>query len=153
MCVDVLFEGNKEECYLKEETLRPEKGIGWNINKGGTKPPDATGKKNALGCRGPTKQVISPDGMVFASRKEAAKFYNVNISTIYNWMKDPTKPWKKMASVQPKYNISKHVKTKPIMTPRGKFESVKSASEAYNVVHGTIGYWLKTRTSDFYYLT
>jgi predicted GIY-YIG superfamily endonuclease len=38
--VDIIqsFE-NEEEAYLYEETLRPVCNLGWNINKGGTRPP------------------------------------------------------------------------------------------------------------------
>lgn len=32
---DILFEGSREECFLKEEEYRPNAGIGWNGAKGG----------------------------------------------------------------------------------------------------------------------
>ena len=35
----ILLEGSEEYCYEMEEKLRPNIKIGWNINKGGTKPP------------------------------------------------------------------------------------------------------------------
>lgn len=31
----ILYEGSKEECYSKENELRPTKGIGWNLAIGG----------------------------------------------------------------------------------------------------------------------
>lgn len=35
----IIFCGTRLECYQQEEILRPEKNIGWNINKGGDCPP------------------------------------------------------------------------------------------------------------------
>lgn len=32
----ILFEGSREECFLKEEEYRPKSGIGWNGAKGGS---------------------------------------------------------------------------------------------------------------------
>ena len=32
--VDVLLEADSETCYAKERELRPERHIGWNVNKG-----------------------------------------------------------------------------------------------------------------------
>jgi hypothetical protein len=51
----IIFCGNDTECYAKEETLRPVKNIGWNINKGGSKPPSMTGIPRTSS----TKQKIS----------------------------------------------------------------------------------------------
>jgi hypothetical protein len=39
----IVFQGTEEECYLQEEKLRPVKNLGWNINKGGQKPPSMKG--------------------------------------------------------------------------------------------------------------
>lgn len=39
----IVFQGAEKECYHQEEILRPNKNIGWNINKGGTTPPVMTG--------------------------------------------------------------------------------------------------------------
>jgi hypothetical protein len=94
--------------------------------------------------------------LVFKSRKAAAAHYGVDISTIYNWMKDPTKPWKKGSSTKSgnKYDVRQEglKMRRPIMTPNGRYESVMEASRVYGVVHGTINYWLKTRPDQFYYL-
>lgn len=155
LVIEFLMEGSENECYAREEILRPLPNIGWNINKGGTKPPSAYGKQHALGNKGPTKTLVCPDGTVFESRKAAAEHYGVDISTIYNWLKDPTKPWARGKSSKP---ITRHdirsegmKKQRPIITPRGMYPSVKSAAIDYGVVHGTMNYWLKTRPSEFYY--
>lgn len=158
LLVDIIFEGSETECYLKEQQLRPSRDIGWNINVGGTKPPTKVGNQHAKGNKGPIKQVVSPDGLIFESRKAAAMYYGVDITTIHNWMKDPYKPWVKGSSPTnkppQKYNIAQEGKKKsrPIMTPRGRFNSVREAASAYGVVHGTINYWLKTKQTEFYYL-
>lgn len=158
LTIDVIFEGSEIECYAKEQELRPERGIGWNINVGGTKPPTKVGNQHARGNRGPIKQVVSSDGTLFESRKAAALYYGVDVSTIHNWMKDPHKPWIKGASstnkLSQKHDISKEgaKRARPIMTPLGRFKSIRDAALAYGVVHGTINYWLKTKTSEFYYL-
>lgn len=39
----ILLIDTEENCYEQEELLRPEKNIGWNANKGGTKPPSKLG--------------------------------------------------------------------------------------------------------------
>jgi len=41
----IIFQGTEEGCYLLEETLRPNRNIGWNANKGGSKPPTKEGWK------------------------------------------------------------------------------------------------------------
>ena len=35
----LIFQGTEKMCYTLEEELRPKKNIGWNANKGGSKPP------------------------------------------------------------------------------------------------------------------
>jgi hypothetical protein len=156
LIVDILFEGSEEECYIQEFQLRPHRDCGWNINIGGTKPPPALGKPHAKGSKGPVKPLTSPDGLIFESRNAAALHYGVDKTTIQNWIKDPYKPWVKGGSLKQssKYNIAQHNEAmkRPIITPRGQFESVKAASISYGVVHGTINYWLKTRSDQFFYL-
>ena len=157
LVVDIIFEGTEEECYLMEQQLRPAKAIGWNINEGGTKPPKQMGNQHAKGNRGTPKQITSPDGLIFESRKAAAEYYDVDISTIYNWLNDPTKPWVKRGSVKQssKYDITQHNQEmkRPIVTPDGVFESIKAAADHYNVVHGTINYWRKTKPDLFYLIS
>lgn len=156
LIVDIIYEGLEADCYNKELELRPHRNVGWNINEGGSRPPKQLGNQNAKGNKGPIKQVVSPDGLIFESRKLAATHYGVDITTIHNWLKDPSKPWIKGLSSKPlnKYDIRSEglKRQRPILTPRGEFESVKAASLAYEVVHGTINYWLKTRPDQFYYL-
>ena len=41
----IIFTGTEEACYIFEENLRPKKNIGWNVNKGGNKPPSKLGWK------------------------------------------------------------------------------------------------------------
>lgn len=41
----ILLADTEDNCYKQEEILRPHKNIGWNINKGGTKPPSKLGWK------------------------------------------------------------------------------------------------------------
>jgi hypothetical protein len=41
----IIFEGEKDICYAHEQELRPTKNIGWNLNKGGDRPPSAVGRK------------------------------------------------------------------------------------------------------------
>jgi hypothetical protein len=42
MLADIIFEGTVEECLNKERELRPDNFIGWNICRGGGKPPRIT---------------------------------------------------------------------------------------------------------------
>lgn len=39
----IIFCGTEEACYSLEETLRPKKHVGWNLNKGGMRPPIMSG--------------------------------------------------------------------------------------------------------------
>jgi len=39
----IIFQETEEECYAREEMLRPEKNIGWNITRGGFRPPSRKG--------------------------------------------------------------------------------------------------------------
>lgn len=45
LITDILINASEEYCYEIEEILRPRDHIGWNINKGGDKPPSQKGKK------------------------------------------------------------------------------------------------------------
>lgn len=47
--MDIILEGNEKYCLFIEEVLRPEKNIGWNITKGGGKPPELFGHKHNKG--------------------------------------------------------------------------------------------------------
>ena len=42
--------------------------------------------------------------------------------------------------------------SKPIQTPKGKFNSLKQSAEYYQVNISTIHRWLKSKPNDFYYL-
>lgn len=39
----IIFVGTEEACYSFEQELRPIKNVGWNANKGGSKPPSKLG--------------------------------------------------------------------------------------------------------------
>jgi beta-glucosidase/6-phospho-beta-glucosidase/beta-galactosidase len=65
--VDILFEGDYENCFGVEKEYRPHKEIGWNINEGGIKPPDATGIKRSE----KTKKLISENNVGFKGRKHS----------------------------------------------------------------------------------
>jgi hypothetical protein len=39
----LIWVGEEDNCYINEEILRPEPRVGWNINKGGIKPPSQKG--------------------------------------------------------------------------------------------------------------
>lgn len=47
--MDIILESDESYCLELEEKLRPEKNIGWNIAKGGGKPPVLTGHKHNIG--------------------------------------------------------------------------------------------------------
>jgi hypothetical protein len=51
----IIFCGTEDYCYSLEESFRPEKNIGWNLNKGGFRPPVMTG----IARKKETKQKIS----------------------------------------------------------------------------------------------
>lgn len=75
------------------------------------------------------------------------------MSTIYNWLNNPSKPWivGKRSSAKSAWNKGKMFTygTK-ISTPDGVFNSIKIAAKHYKVVHGTINYWLNTKPKLFY---
>jgi len=37
-----------------------------------------------------------------------------------------------------------------VMTPKGKFHSLREAAKAYNVLSETFRYWLKSKPTEFY---
>ena len=47
--MDIVLEAEESYCLELEEKLRPDKNIGWNIAKGGGKPPVLTGHKHNVG--------------------------------------------------------------------------------------------------------
>lgn len=42
----IIFSGNKEDCLIIEQQLRPANEIGWNLVKGSGAPPSQLGRKN-----------------------------------------------------------------------------------------------------------
>lgn len=66
----VIFYGTKEACYSLEESLRPLKNIGWNVNKGGSCPP--------------TKRGWTPSKTTLEKRSRALK----GIPRTNNWRKN-----------------------------------------------------------------
>lgn len=44
----ILIQGPEAYCYDVESKLRPDTEIGWNINKGGAKPPSSKGLKRSI---------------------------------------------------------------------------------------------------------
>jgi len=67
LLVDELFLGEYNFCFDVENEYRPEKFIGWNINKGGFKPPSAKGLKRSE----ETKLKISLNNVGFRGRKHS----------------------------------------------------------------------------------
>jgi group I intron endonuclease len=65
--VDILFEGDYQHCFEIEKEYRPVENIGWNINCGGSKPPDITGIKRSE----QTKKLISENNVGFKGRKHS----------------------------------------------------------------------------------
>ena len=47
----ILYSNDEDWCYQQECILRPKECIGWNINKGGNKPPSNKGKQPSLETR------------------------------------------------------------------------------------------------------
>jgi len=43
----ILLEGYEDYCYELEAKLRPHENVGWNITRGGTKPPNTRGSKHS----------------------------------------------------------------------------------------------------------
>jgi hypothetical protein len=64
----IIWVGKEDNCYLNEETLRPKKYIGWNIDKGGGKPPSQKGKSSW--CTG-TKGVVKSNKGSFQKGHQA----------------------------------------------------------------------------------
>ena len=106
-------------------------------------------------------QVTTPKG-VFDSMKSAAKAYGVPPTTLKYWVyvsKTDQFSAKPNETSQGRIMVAKDlVKSgKPIMTPTGKFPSIRSAAEwavANGLVnaHKKISKWLKTHPELFYFI-
>jgi hypothetical protein len=71
--VDLVFEGNEQECKDKEKSLRPQRNIGWNIAEGGGIPPNATGKKWSQSRREKHLKTITEKNSNYRSSEQRQK--------------------------------------------------------------------------------
>ena len=68
---------------------------------------------------------------------------------------DLSKRWKTDLNPMRGKTGGQHNSSKPVMTPKGRFESVVEAATAYNTYQQQIGYWCRTNTKkykEFYYV-
>lgn len=91
----IIFCGTEEACYSLEELLRPKKYIGWNLNKGGIRPPNMSG----IPRTDETKKKIS----------EKLKGHSVSIETR---SKISEKGKQRVCSDESKKKLSEHFKGK-----------------------------------------
>lgn len=97
--VVTIMEGSIKECLAKEKELRPLANIGANMASGGSRnggcawagkkrPEHSAMMKESLKGNVNGNKSVYAAGFIFESRRQAAKFLNVDYKTIYNRMKN-----------------------------------------------------------------
>ena len=105
-----------------------------------------TNSNHVSKCTG-MKSVKTPEGL-FNSIQSAANFYEVTPLTIKKWIKNKASAG--FAFCESCEANGKLAGSKEVMTPRGKFPSLISASKEYGVNPNTITRWIRTCKSGFF---
>ena len=139
----------------KKETIDQKKN---RIEK--TKNTSGWQQNNSLLKEKQKKPLITPSG-IFESIMSASQYYNVDVSTIKNYIKNNPIQWKYLHSSDiPKGKkqstevIDNRIKKnqKKIMTPMGLFDSRKDAAEGNNVSLVTVSTKVKKYPDQWYYI-
>lgn len=97
----IVLQGSREYCLYLETQLRPEKGIGWNMEKGGGDPPNLRGKVISQSQKDKIGRAQSGiksskwkgwwivDGIIYNTTIEVSAFFNVTTKTVCNRCKNP----------------------------------------------------------------
>jgi hypothetical protein len=138
----IIFTGNIKECYTYEEELRPTKNIGWNLNRGGDRPPSNKGKKfSSEHCANITK------GKIGKKRAPVTNETKQKISQAHTGRKHSEEHKEKVRqarlgttrSVETKKKLSESHKgnipgnANSITTFLGTFSSIAKAAKAHNL--------------------
>jgi hypothetical protein len=138
----IIFTGDINDCYTYEEKIRPTKNIGWNLNKGGFRPPSNKGKKfSPEHCANITKGKLgkSRPPVTIETRQKISK---ANIGKIVSddtvqKIKEKRKKQIFTQETRKKLSLSHQGKVpgnaKSIQTPLGIFTSIHQASIAHNL--------------------
>lgn len=150
----IVFQGEKDICYTYEEELRPEKNIGWNLNKGGEHPPSALGRK--LSTQHREKIGKANTGRVYVCSEETKKKLSKSLKgrKLTEEHKQKVKAARKnqIFTEQTKKQLSESHKGKipanaiSIKTPLGIFPSFTQAAKAYKVSTQTMINWTKSKS-------
>lgn len=127
----VIFYGNLEHCYQLEEELRPEENMGWNINKGGSQPPNPKGKPHCISNLPPDK------------RRKGYKHSEETLIKIRKFQQSNKEHLSKIRRGSGNPNYGKTGSDNPnykgmYFTPKGVFQSAQEAAEANNVSRHTV---------------
>lgn len=127
----VIFEGTDEECYAKEQELRPEINIGWNIAIGGGKPPSPKGKPHCVGNlpKEKRRKGYKHSEETLRKMREIGRDNAANLSEARKGVGNPNFG---------KYGIENPNFKKYYVTPEGKFESAYSAAKTNSVSRTTV---------------
>lgn len=132
----------EEHCHKMREIVKASyadgtRRINWNY-----------GEKN-----GRSRAVITPQGQ-FPSITAAAQYYAVTGNTMKDWITKTRSDRFRFVNEMTRDEISKRsCLPKPVMTPDGRFPSIKAAAEHYQVGIRTIKTWIRSmRSSEFCYL-
>jgi len=158
LLVSIIYAGTFEECYTIEFELRQSCNIGWNLNRGGIKPPDRTGIPHSIEhC-----QNISI-GKLGGTRPPVTETTRKRMSDVRKGkpvsLEQREKIRKTLTGIghtdQRRLNNSKsHMGNIPgnartVVTPLGEFTSMLLAGKAFNVTGTTILKWIQKEKPGF----
>lgn len=130
LVMKILFEGTEQEAYKKEEELRPDPAMGWNIVQGGNIPPTRMGGKVSDETK--LKQSKAKLGNTNVGEGENHHFYGkVGKDSVRFGTKGEKSPNHKGFW----------------LTPEGKFGSMSLAADHFGLAKSTIHYRCKTSTA------
>lgn len=155
----IIFEGDESACYSLEEQIRPTENIGWNINKGGERPPSALGRK----LSNDHKQKISKGNTgkkhshTAEAKKKISEFNKGKILSEEHKKKVKKARQFQVFTEETKKKISESNKgkipgnAKSVKTPLGNFITLTLAAKAHNVSIETIRNWIKKNKEGYIY--
>ena len=98
------------------------------------------------------RSIKTPDG-IFPSLKWAAEHYGVTDQTIDAWVSGAGRYAGQFFYVDAEVGSVPIINNKPVMTPKGRFNSLKEAAKAFNVHYSVISKKAKFGKNGYYFLT
>jgi hypothetical protein len=151
--LNMILNGSSSNDIMRERTLSINKHFSSKTIARSREESRKAISKSYIESNNPNRQqVISPDGRIFNSIKEASRLSGIPYSTLTKWLneKDTGNGWKyskRSKIVYKNRDLSKS--SKRIISPEGRiYNSIKEACTDNNIAYTTMRYWLSGRVKN-----